>query len=94
MIAKIGNQKTILGPRKTYQIDEASHQAEVKIIAKKLPAILAIDDQELATKKIIAADKKLKNKTKEIDLAIEDIEKGNVEKISLENFKKQLEELY
>jgi hypothetical protein len=35
-----------------------------------------------------------KNKTKEIDLAIEDIEKGNVEKITLEDFNKQLEDLY
>ena len=38
--------------------------------------------------------KKSLGKTKEIDLAIEDIEKGNIEKITLENFKKQLEDLY
>lgn len=35
-----------------------------------------------------------KNQHKEIDLALEDIKKGNIEKISLEDFKKQLEDLY
>jgi S-DNA-T family DNA segregation ATPase FtsK/SpoIIIE len=65
IIAKIGNQKTILGPRKTYQIDENNNQTAVKIITKKLPEILSTDDTQLETKRIMA-DKKLRNKTKEI----------------------------
>jgi S-DNA-T family DNA segregation ATPase FtsK/SpoIIIE len=69
MIAKIGNQKIIFGPRKTYQIDDQINQTEVKIIAKKLPDILQADNPELPgleAKKMMATDKKLKNKTKEI----------------------------
>ncbi len=65
IIAKIGNQKTILKPRKTYQIDENNDKREVKIIAKKLPEILPADNLESQTNKIMA-DKKLRNKTKEI----------------------------
>jgi S-DNA-T family DNA segregation ATPase FtsK/SpoIIIE len=65
IIAKIGNQKTILKPRKTYQIDENNDKREVKIIAKKLPEILPADNSESQTNKVMA-DKKLRNKTKEI----------------------------
>ncbi len=65
IIAKIFNQKTILKPRKTYQIDENNDKKEAKIITKKLPEILPADNSESQTNKVIA-DKKLRNKTKEI----------------------------
>lgn len=35
-----------------------------------------------------------KKKTNQLDLAIEDMKNGNVESITLENFKKQLKDLY